>query len=109
MPNSETVSNQVSLAIGVIDVFSRAITKRGRSFPMVWKYQSGNEAAKEATMRAIETRLKEPQAQIMMPVIQEMPSVELQSATDISLTTQERDLYRQAIRVVSDYLAGTKT
>lgn len=96
--------NRVAVAIEVIDTLSCAITKRGSGFPMIWKYPAGNEAAEEATRNAIERRLKEPTVQIMMPVIQEMPSIELQSATDISLTTQERDLYRQAIAVVSNYL-----
>lgn len=108
MPSSVGVSNQVSVSIGVIDILSRAITKRGSGFPMIWKHPAGNEAAKDATRRAIEARLKDPQAQIMMPVIQEMSSVELAQATDISLTTQEQDLYRKAIQVISDYLAGTK-
>lgn len=108
MPNSETVSNQVSLAIGVINILSRAITKRGSGFPMIWKYPAGNQSARESVELAAREYMKDRAAQIVMPVIQEMPSVELQSATDISLTTQERDLYRQAIRVVSDYLAGTK-
>ena len=109
MPNCETASNQVSLAIGVIDILSRAITKRGSGFPMLWKYPAGNEVVEEATRQAILTRMKNPQSQIMMPVNQDLPSVELQSATDMSLTTQEQSLYHQAIRIVSDYLAGTRT
>jgi len=105
---TEASMNHVVVAIEAIDTLSRAITKRGSGFPIIWKYPADNEAAKEAIQQAILDRLKDRQSQIMMPTIQEMPSVELQSATDISLTTQERDLYRQAIQVVTDYLAGAK-
>jgi hypothetical protein len=101
---SETVSNQVSLAIGVIDILSRAVTKRGSGFPMILKYPASNDAANEALL----DKLKDPHAQVVMPLIQEMRPVELQSATDICLTSEERTLYRQAIQTVANYLAGTK-
>jgi len=102
------MNDRIAISREIVNLFANTITQRGTQFPLIWKYPFASLAAKEATREAILARLKDQQSQIMMPSDQEIPSVELQSATDISLTTQERSLYQQAIKIVSDYLAGTE-